>query len=422
MVLDYSNFIYLIANILRVFSIGLFLETVFSKQNVRCPQGMKWIVFILYYIINSIIYLRYQIPTVTVISNVFLFMLLTMPYRSTIYKRIFAVSCIFLLGVLCEAIVARTTLWLFGWIPSIKVIVYTLSNFLFYIVVLLVKSIFGQQEEGVYPKWRWVILITIPSISSVADVLLLHGGYEEWITVAVVACLFMMNIAFFYLYHIIVCNCEIEIQNQSLILQNKAYQQQLDMIHATEERLQRAKHDFQNHLIVLEQLTKSNEANELKEYFEKLTHEYISVTDSIYTGNKILDGLINHKLEIMRCTGAIIHTNFQIPEEIEIDAFDLVVIIGNLLDNAIEALSQQKQGSFEMEMHYEKGLFFIDARNTYTGEIIKKGDLLVSTKSKSGEVHGIGLNNIKRVVEQYHGEVMIYTENDIFRIHIVMYV
>lgn len=376
----------------------------------------------MYYVLNSIIYLRYQIPIVTVLSNLVLFLFLTLPYSSIIYKRIFAVCCIFLLGVLCEAVVGHTMIWLLGYNTSVKVIVYTLSNFLFYVIIVIIKGFFDQQEERVYQKCRWVILITIPSISSFANVILLRGKYEHWITVTVIACLFIINIAFFYLYQIIIRTYEIEIENQSLLLQNKAYQQQLDMIRALEDSLQRAKHDFKNHLIALEKLTKLNETEELKEYFQKMDQAYFPTGNCISTGNEILDGLINSKLKTLKLIGASIETHIQIPEKIGIDSFDLVVIIGNLLDNAIEALSKQKLGNFYIEIRYEKGMLFINSRNNYVGEIITKGKVLISTKSESAEVHGIGLNNVKRVVDQYYGEMSIHTENHIFHIHIVMYV
>ena len=54
MILAYSHVIYLIANIFRVFSINLFLETIFSKDNLRCSQELKRTIFILYYLFNSI--------------------------------------------------------------------------------------------------------------------------------------------------------------------------------------------------------------------------------------------------------------------------------------------------------------------------------------------------------------------------------
>lgn len=421
MELTYGNLIYLIANFFRVFSINVFLETIFSVDHLRCSQDLKRAIFILYYVLNSIIYLHYRIPIVTVFSNLFLFFLLTLPYFCAIYKRIFAVFCIFVLGILCETIVSRSSILILGYIPSIEVITYTVSNFLFYIVVLLAKSVLGQ-EERIYQKGRWAVLIMIPCISAFTDILVLYGGYEQWITVSVIFCLFLINIAFFYLYQIVISNYEIEIQNQSLMLQNKAYQQQLDMIHTSEESLKRAKHDFKNHLIALEKLTGSDNETELKEYFQKLGREYQLSEDYICTGNNILDGLINHKLKIMSATGAAIDIRIQIPENISVNSFDLVVVIGNLLDNAIESLSKQKQGFFNIDIDYKQGMLLINAKNTYEGEIIKKGETLISTKKDAKEVHGIGLSNIRHVIEKYHGEMIIETENHIFDAHIIMYI
>ncbi len=421
MVLEYSNLIYLIANLFRVFSINIFLETMFSKQHLRCSQVLKRVIFVLYYMTNSIIYLHYRIPIVTVFSNLLLFLLLTLLYHSTIYKRFFAACCIFLLGILCETITSRTAILVWGHISSIEVITYTISNFLFYIVVLVMKSILGQ-EERIYQKGRCTVLIMIPSISAFADILALYGGYEQWITVSVIFCLFLINIAFFYLYQIVVSNCEVEIQNQSLTLQNKAYQQQLDMIHATEDSIKRAKHDFKNHLIALEELTKTDERIELREYFQKLGREYQLSEDYVCTGNQILDGLVNHKWKIMTAAGADAEIKMQIPENMAVDAFDLVVVIGNLMDNAIESLSKQKKGKFEMEISYRQGLLFINAKNTYEGELIKKGNVLISTKKNAKEPHGIGLSNVRRIIEKYHGEMLIDTENNVFNVHIIMYI
>lgn len=421
MILAYSHVIYLIANIFRVFSINLFLETIFSKDNLRCSQELKRTIFILYYLFNSIIYLHYRIPIITVFSNLCLFFFLTLPYYSTMCKRIFAVFCIFLLGILCETIVSRSSILIWGHIPSIEVITYTISNFLFYIVVILTKSILGQ-EERIYQKGRWAVLIMIPSISAFADIWALYGGYEQWITVSVIFCLFLINIAFFYLYQIVVSNYEVEIENQSLMLQNKAYQQQLDMIHATEDSLKRARHDFKNHLIALEELSKSEERTDLQAYFQKLCGEYQLSEDYICTGNTILDGLMNHKLKIMMATGATIDTKMQIPENIDINSFDLVVVIGNLLDNAIEALSKQEKGNFEIEISYRQGILLINAKNTFKGEIIKRGETLISTKKNATEAHGIGLSNVRRVIDKYDGEMMINTDNQFFSVHIVMYI
>lgn len=131
---------------------------------------------------------------------------------------------------------------------------------------------------------------------------------------------------------------------------------------------------------------------------------------------------MNHKLKIMMATGATIDTKMQIPENIDINSFDLVVVIGNLLDNAIEALSKQEKGNFEIEISYRQGILLINAKNTFKGEIIKRGETLISTKKNATEAHGIGLSNVRRVIDKYDGEMMINTDNQFFSVHIVMYI
>lgn len=421
MILEYGNLIYFIANLFRVFSINLFLETIFSKHQLRCSQKSKYVIFSFYYLLNSIIYLHYRTPIITVLSNLLLFFLLTLPYYSTVYKRLFVTFCIFLSGILCETIVSRTAILILGPTPSIQIITYTVSNFLFYIVVLLTKSVIGQNEH-IYEKEHWAVLIMIPSISAFADILVIYGTYTQWITVSIIICLFLINIAFFYLYQIIVSNYEIEIENHSLLLQNKAYQQQLDMIHATEERLNRIRHDFKNHLIALEELAHTDEKRELKEYLQKLGREYQLPEKYVYTGNQVLDGLINHKLKIMTSAGAEVKIKIQIPENLKINPFDLVVIIGNLLDNAIDALNKQREGYFEIHITYKQGMLLITTKNTYDGIIIKHGNKLVSTKKNAKEPHGIGLSNVRRIIEKYQGEMIIDTENQIFNVYIILYI
>ena len=113
---------------------------------------------------------------------------------------------------------------------------------------------------------------------------------------------------------------------------------------------------------------------------------------------------------------------YRIPENLDINSFDLVVVIGNLLDNAIESLSKQKKGSFQIEISYRQGTLLINAKNTYEGEIIRKGETLISTKKNATEAHGIGLSNVRRVIEKYDGEMMIDTEDNLFNVHIIMYI
>lgn len=421
LVLDYSEVIYLISNAFRIFAINLFLEVFFLKKNLRWSGTAQKGVFITYFMINSGVYLFIQKPMLTVLTNAILFSVLTLPYKSSMWRRIFGICSIFMIGVICEGIVARTAMLLYGPSPLIEIITYVLSNFLLYIIILIMKRFFGEHEEMVLPRMHWLCIAIIPCISSVADIVLILGGYEQWINVIIILGLFLINIAFFYLYVQVVEKYEVELQNQSLAQQNKAYHQQALVIHAAENNIRSLQHDFKNHLIALKEVS-NTKSEKFRDYVQVLEGKLTFNAEYVMTGNKMLDGLINYKLQVMYDMGVEIDLNIKIPDDINIHDFDVVVILGNLLDNAIRSLQEQDNGIFQMKFLYNRGTFYLQLRNSYAGILRKKGNTFFSTKKESSEPHGIGLNNVKRIVEKYNGNLTINVEKNFFDVEILMYI
>lgn len=420
--ISYVQIIYLFANAFRVFALNLYLDLFFSKRNIWCSKQIKRGILVGYYLINCFVYLLARNSMITIISNLFLFFALTIPYKSFFWRRIFAVCSTVVLGVVCEGIVGKTSMWFLSNRENILIITYILSNFLLYLVVLLLKKILKEKDQIMFQGERWAFLTIIPLISSIADVVLVLGGYKQWINVTVISCLFIINIAFFYLYAQMINNCEVVVQNQALIQQNKAYEQQISVIQKTEERLARLKHDYKNHMIVIKNIIGSKDVPELVQYIESMEKTLKEKKQYVSSGNTTLDGLINYKLNIMRELGVSIELNVNVPENLNIENFDGVVIIGNLMDNAIRALKDQVNGSFVMELKYDRGILFLHTRNSYQGTLKKSGERFLTTKEEDDGVHGIGLSNVKITVEKYNGELEIIAEKNFFDVKIVMYV
>ncbi|WP_312045709.1 sensor histidine kinase [Anaerotignum sp.] len=421
-IISYNEVIYLISNAFRIFAIKLFLEFFFYNKNLRWQPWTQTAVLFLYFIINSGVYLFARNPVLTIVTNAVLFLVLTLPYRASIGRRLFATCSIFMIGVICEGIVARTAILLYGLCPKIEIITYVVSNFLLYFIILIMRRFFIEREEIFLPKLHWLCITIIPCISSIADITLILGGYEQWVNVTVISCLFIINIAFFYLYAQVVEKYEVEMQNQSLSHQNKAYNQQLLVIRTAEDNMKRLQHDFKNHLIALKELSSNCNTENFKEYFRSIEEKIDMKSEFVMTGNESLDGLINYKLQTLYDLGINVELNINIPQNINIHAFDEIVILGNLLDNAIRALQEQENGFFRMDFVYDRGTIYLHTKNSFIGEIKKKGNTFFSTKKDSNEPHGIGLSNVKRIVEKYSGVLTILTEENFFDVEIVMYV
>lgn len=116
------------------------------------------------------------------------------------------------------------------------------------------------------------------------------------------------------------------------------------------------------------------------------------------------------------------HVNYEIniPKELAIRSFDLNVIVGNLLENAIESAEQSKERWLELFLNYERGMLFIRVRNSYDNAIKRKGEIYITTK-KEKRIHGIGLQNVKNVVDTYKGDMQISDKDNIFDVKIILY-
>ena len=112
----------------------------------------------------------------------------------------------------------------------------------------------------------------------------------------------------------------------------------------------------------------------------------------------------------------------EVPENNVIEPFDLAVVIGNLFDNAIEALSNlpESERHLELSIQYLKGCLLIHSSNPYQGEILLHNGKIVTKKSDSA-LHGIGLNSIETTISKFNGELKISTEHSIFTIQILIY-
>ena len=143
-------------------------------------------------------------------------------------------------------------------------------------------------------------------------------------------------------------------------------------------------------------------------------HEYIS------SGNQEVDSLMNYMLN--RAKTVLNHVNYEIniPKELAIRSFDLNVIVGNLLENAIESAEQSKERWLELFLNYERGMLFIRVRNSYDNAIKRKGEIYITTK-KEKRIHGIGLQNVKNVVDTYKGDMQISDKDNIFDVKIILY-
>jgi sensor histidine kinase regulating citrate/malate metabolism len=203
--------------------------------------------------------------------------------------------------------------------------------------------------------------------------------------------------------------------------QNTYYTKQLNLMKSSLESVRSFRHDMRNHLILLNSLVEENEYDEASKVISQITGAIDVKNEYAQSGNITVDSILNFNLQEAINKGISVSLELNIPERLNITPFDMSVILGNLLDNAINASSRlEKDKRLDLKIDYKRGRLFINLSNTYNGILNYKGDKLI-TSNKDKEAHGIGMKNINAVLDKYDGVMEIDHTENIFTTIILLY-
>lgn len=167
-------------------------------------------------------------------------------------------------------------------------------------------------------------------------------------------------------------------------------------------------------------MAEQNQDKEVINYVQR----FLDMSDNggyrISTGNVSLDALISYKYEEAKRQGICINTEVAIAKNTRWNDVDLCTITGNLLDNAIRAAKDIENASIEFVMRQHENKMVIKVKNPYRGVLKRREDVFETTKQNKSR-HGIGLEHIKKIVEQYHGVIDFDTQNGEFVVRLILY-
>ncbi len=179
------------------------------------------------------------------------------------------------------------------------------------------------------------------------------------------------------------------------------------------------RHDYHNHIQTL--LALSGDESKTKEYLLKLNDDLSKVDTVLKTGNVMVDAILNSKLSLIYSKNIRTNAKAVVPENLKISEIDLCVIIGNLLDNAMEACLRQTEKDdrfIRVFIGVMKDQLYISVSNSVGGEIHKSGKTYVS--SKNSATHGFGLMRIDRLAGKYNGYVNRQNEDGVFATEVLL--
>ena len=229
----------------------------------------------------------------------------------------------------------------------------------------------------------------------------------------------LVNIIISYLMDDLVKSSQKALENQALRDQVSSYEREIMLQNENMEALRSFRHDMKRHFAEISVLASTGEIEQIKNYVSAMENNLVESRRLVDSGNTALDTVLNYMLQ--RAVDKKIQLNVKVvvPCNLNLSAYDMNIIFGNLLENAIEAQKDVKNPSIDLEINYLMDSLVVEISNRCLQKVIFKGRLPVTTKQSVRE-HGYGLKNVKKVLDKYISTLDFECSDERFTVKILM--
>ncbi|MDE6602209.1 MAG: GHKL domain-containing protein [Lachnospiraceae bacterium] len=192
--------------------------------------------------------------------------------------------------------------------------------------------------------------------------------------------------------------------------------------------IRRVRHEMKNHMANLKGLVAGEKYGEVEKYIEKLDQTIQELDYKFSTGNAVTDVIINDKYRRAANAGIAFRVKFEYRETDTVSAFDMGIVLNNLLDNAIEACEklEREKRYISLTLKRKNHFLLIEVKNSFDGKMEwREGEAIPATTKQEGlsnilPEHGIGLENVRDVAERYLGYMNVRAEENVFRVTVML--
>lgn len=400
--------------------------TIFFNGNVIGTKATL-IAYSVRYVMAIVIMLEFSYPIINVVAGLTTLFLITMCYKATMSKKIIVTIMVYMLLFLAEAIIAAF-IGLSGFNIFEKTefgnsFISIIIEIIFWICTVILAKFKNVKVNMHMPKSFIVAIVIVPVTSIFLEVLIFQ---QENLNkrAAAISLVFLLasNFIMMYLFDSLSKMFEERTQAEIVRREKTYYHNQSELLQKNYEELRQFRHDIKNKILVIKQMLDQNETERISEYISQMTSKLDNTKVHSQSGNVVIDSIINYKLSKAEEQGVKVKANVGIPSQMKIEDDDIVIILGNLLDNAIEATARLKDNKYiEVNFEYNKDCLFIIVKNSYDNVInIVNGS--IKTRKKDNVLHGIGLKSVEATLEKYDGVINYEHNQDEFVANVMLYV
>lgn len=408
--------LFLLSELIYSYSLYKILGTL--SGNCRIGKTGETACYLAYGLLTGGIYLLWNIPILTLLSNLVCLFLLSMLYEGKMSGRIFYVVLILALLAGGETIAMQIRREMPADVVSENAVYGSIFTVYFarliqFVIFEIVVRIIGRRVHR-FTVYQLGSFLAISVGSIYLEITLYLELIREKPLFVTTACIMilLMEVCIIWSYDMLSKEYQKAKKSEMLALKNEAYHNEIEVMKNQELSIRRMKHDMKNHCIVIAELAKQKDYGKIQNYLQEMLQEMETKQVWLQTGNIVIDGVVNYKFAQAETQGILCQAEAKIPRDLPLDEFACASILGNLLDNAMEAAVQAQHPEIRLLLGYEKNVLRMQFRNTYQGEIRKqKGGFVTQKKDKKH--HGYGLRSVKRVVERCHGQMKTeYTKGE----------
>lgn len=413
--MDFNNILFNIFNgLISIYINCFFFETFLPKKEFR---SRKLVVFGLTVIF--ILSLIFQINKLTNFITILLVVLvLSLLYYAKWYNRIFLTFAVILLSSFAELVVALTTSYVLDVeVATLKTGIYFVTGVLFskllsFIITAIIRL--GGHSlplRKLGSLWLYISMLPIASVIMlfiISDYIYIIQDQPlmQTITLFGMCLLIAINILIFYVIDKI---CDYYSVQQDLVIANKLIENQRETyrkLFDSQTEIKKVRHDLKNVMIGVLYEIENNQVEKAKRYIQDTCNVLENDSTSQLSGNSIIDTLLLVKKQVADSKNIKMDIHLELSRTINIDSVDFSVLLGNAIDNAIEATEKSTKHNKVVDVN-------IITRNANIIMIVKNPvdkmvdtNNLLTTKSKN-QYHGFGILQMKNLAQKYNGEILL---------------
>lgn len=293
-------------------------------------------------------------------------------------------------------------------------------------IIFFIKKFIIQKYSTGLSRVEWIYFSVLPLVTIVIFMMtnMVFGFVENHIQkkiVSVIAIgLLAMNVAMFCLIRNILKR-EAQIRESNLFLERVKNETEMYRNISKNYAMQRKReHEFKNQMAFITSLARDERIDELNNYLKEYNKNSIVKMNAIDTNNVIVNAIINSKYQEAREKNIVLTVRVNDLSGIKLKDEDIVLILSNLLNNAMEACEKCENGVIRLKFVKEESAVLISVENTIAAQPVVKDNTYITTKTEHIESHGMGIGNIRDTVEAYGGQCVIRYNEKIF--HFTIYI